>query len=188
MDGTSGEVIATFIIDWPVLIFLGLVFGAWAPPTGWWRSRALLAGAIAAGVFTLTALASYAIAPDWMWMYFLDPDPVSWVVFVIPAAYAFTFLLGFWSAIALKPLGGQAIARAAVVSLILEAVVIGITWERYSEVGTAAEWSAGRANELFSLSPDGDARTIGLMGPVFLVVAVAAFVWARRPDASAADR
>jgi hypothetical protein len=178
----------TFIIDWPVLVFLGLVFGMFAPQRDWWRSRALIAGAIAAGAFTLTALISYAIAPDWMWMYFLDPDGVEWAVFVMPAAYAFTFLLGFWSAIALAALGRGAVVRAAVVALLLEVVVIGITWDRYHQVGTASEFSSGRAHELFTAAPSGPARSISLMGPVFLVVAIATFVWARRSDAAPADR
>jgi hypothetical protein len=178
----------TFIIDWPVLVFLGLVFGMFAPPLQWWRSRALMAGAIAAGVFTLTALVSYAIAPDWMWMYFLEPDAVEWAVFVMPVAYAFTFLLGFWSAIALGALGRATVARAAVVALLLEVMVIGITWDRYHQVGTASEFEAGRAHELFTAAPTGPARSIGLMGPVFLAVAIAAFVWARKSDAAPTDR
>lgn len=180
--------IETFIIDWPVLVFIGLVFGMFAPERGWWRSRALIGGAVAAGVFTITALVSYAVAPDWMWMYFLEPDTVEWAVFVMPGAYAFTFLLGFWSAVTLKTLGTGAVVRAAVVALLLEVVVIGVTWDRYHQVGTASQWDAGRAHELFTASPTGPARTIGLMGPIFLVVAVGAFVWARRTDETAADR
>lgn len=180
--------IATFIIDWPVLVLIGLVFGGLAPAQGWWRSAAFVAGLVSAGVFTLTAMLSYAIAPDWMWMYYVDPSEVSEAVPVMPPAYLFTFLLGFAAAGALSRLGRNWLWAAGAVAITFEGIIIAITWDRYRVVGTMAEWSSGRAAELFSASPSGDARTIALFGPVFAVVtAVALFVtWRKR--AAVTDR
>ena len=168
--------IATFIIDWPTLGLIGLVFGGFAPRMAWWRSRSFYRGGFTALVFTIIAMISYAIAPDWMWMYFLDPDEVSWTIPLIPVAYLFVYVLAFAAAASLKQIGAGATWGALVLMTGLQIAVVGATWDRYHLVGTAAQWSAGRANELFSTSAEGDARSIGLLGPIFVVVAVASFV------------
>jgi len=179
----------TFIIDWPVLILLGLVFGVFAPDERWWRSRAFIGGCVSAVAFTAVALVSYAIAPDWMWMYFLDPSEASWAVPLIPAAYMFVFALAFAAAVAIRRASRRVVWAAAAIAVGLEAAVVAITWDRYHLVGTEREWLEGTAEELFSASPGGDAKTIGLLGPVFLIVSVVAFVmvWRSRREA-AADR
>jgi hypothetical protein len=168
-------VIETFIIDWPVLLFLGLLFGSFAPADGWWRSRAFKAGFIAALVFTIVAFASYAVAPDWMWMYFLDPGDVAWALPGLVVAYVAAYLLGFAAAIGLKPLGTRALVIAAGVTIAAEIGVLALTWSRYHLVGTRSEWLRGEAHELFSISPSGPVKTIGLLVPAFFVVLALAF-------------
>ncbi len=170
----------TFIIDWPVLIFIGVLFGALSPGERWWRSRAFIAGLLTAGAFTVVAMVSYGIAPDWMWMYFLDPSRVAWVLPFMPLVYLSVFALGFAATISLKALGSPALLVAAAAAVAMEIVLIAITWERYHLVGTRAQWLQGTAHELLSLAPTGPAKSIALMSPVFFVVLVASLVVLRR--------
>ena len=181
--------IATFIIDWPVLLFLGILFGSLAPSRDWWRSRSFAAGLATALAFTAVAFISYAVAPDWMWMYFLRPSDVAWALPGIALGYIGMFLLGFSAAIGMKPLGRGVLAGAALGTLSAEVVTVALTWSRYHNIGTKQEWLAGRAHELFTTGPSGPVKTIGLLGPVFVVVfAAALFIAWRSSRAAAADR
>jgi hypothetical protein len=178
-------VIATFIIDWPILLFLGILFGSFAPTRSWWRSRAFAAGLTTALVFTAVAFISYAVAPDWMWMYFLRPSDAAWALPGIPFGYVSMFLVGFAAAIGIKPLGRRALAGAAIGALNAEIAVVALTWSRYHSIGTRQEWRAGRAHELFTTSPAGPVKTIGLLGPVFVVVFAASLYVAWRSSRAA---
>ena len=182
--------IATFIIDWPVLGLLGFVFGASASGDAWWRSRAFRAGLVSAAVFTGTAIVSYFVAPDWMWMYLIEPETLSWTVpFMVPA-YLFVYAVSFAAAVALRAAGPVLVWVCAGVAVLMEVAVLAATWERYHLVGTTTEWHRGLAHELFDPTPTGDAQTIGLMGPVVIVtIAVCLFVTYRGSRrATAADR
>jgi hypothetical protein len=152
------------------------------------RSRAFAAGGITALVFTIVAFASYAVAPDWMWMYFLDPDDVAWALPAIALGYLVAFVVGFAAAVGLKPLGRRIVTFAAAAMIAAEVVVIAITWSRYHEVGTRAEWLKGDAHELFSVSPSGPVATIGVLAPVFFVVLAGALFYTWRSSRSGTAR
>lgn len=173
-------VIETFVIDWPILSILGLAFGAFAPRQRWWRSRAFGAGLVSAIVFTLVALISYVIAPDWMWMYFLDSAEVSWTVPPILVAYLAAYAMSFAAAVALRDLGPQLLWLAIAGAALMEVVVVSITWDRYHMIGTRQEWLAGTAHELLTVGPTGPARAISLLGPVFLVTLVVSVILVSR--------
>ncbi len=177
--------IETFIIDWPIMSLLGFVFGAFAPRERWWTTRAFRAGLASAAVFTLVALISYFIAPDWMWMYFLDPSRVAWVVPVILIAYLAVFAVSFAAAIALRELGPKLVWALVAGCAVLEAAVLAITWDRYHQIGTRQQWLADAAHELVTPTPTGPARTISLLVPVFLIVLGASLVsvWRNRRPA-----
>ena len=179
----------TFIIDWPVCVLIGLVFGGLAPRARWWRSKAFTFGLISVVVFTATAVISYFLAPDWMWMYFWDPNPVAWSVPLIAIGYVLTFALAFAAAISLRDLGTRAVWIAAGLAAVAEVVMVGLTWDRYHRVGTRSEWLNDAAHELFSTSPSGPVKTIGILGPIFAVVLIGSLILARRSrDASLTDR
>jgi hypothetical protein len=163
-----------------VLLFLGILFGAFAPREAWWKSRAFFAGSVAALVFTIVAFASYAVAPDWMWMYFLDPGDVAWSLPAIAIGYLVAFGMGFAAAVALKSLSTRLVVAAAASMLAAEIVVLAITWSRYHEVGTRAEWLRGGAHELFTARPSGPVATIGVLVPVFFAVLAAALFYTWR--------
>lgn len=182
--------VATFIIDWPVVGLLGFVFGASAASDRWWRSRAFIAGLVSAVVFTGTAIVSYVVAPAWMWMYLLDHRSLSWTVPLIALGYLFVYVVSFAAAVALRGARPVLPWAAAAVALLMEIALIVITWDRYHLVGTRLEWSSGVAHELFDLSPSGVAKTVGYMGPLVVVTVVAClfFVYRGSRRASAADR
>jgi hypothetical protein len=180
-------VIETFIIDWPVLLTIGLVFGGRASGRALAR-RAFILGSVAALVFIATALISYAIAPDWMWMYFLDPADVAWSVPLIALGYLFFYVVGFAAGVTLGRVSKLSLWSAIGAALGLEAGVVALTWDRYHLIGSAAEWASGRAHELFSASPTGPARTISLLGPVFLITLGAGLYLTWRDERATAAR
>ena len=181
--------VATFIIDWPVLTFLGFAFGALAPLERWWRSRAFVGGAVTAVVFTGTALISYVVAPAWMWMYYADPNKLDWAVPLIGFAYLVCFALAFVTAIGLRSSGINIVWKLAIVSLAFEVLIVGLTWSRYHQVGTQIEFLNGKAAELFAVPPEGPVKTIGALGPVFAVtLGVTLWMSFRSRRAAAADR
>lgn len=181
--------VATFIIDWPVLGLLGFVFGASASPDRWWKSRAFVAGLVSAVVFTATALVSYVVAPAWMWMYLLDHRSLTWTVPFIALGYLFVYVVSFAGAVSLRAARPVLPWIAAAVALLMEIALIVVTWDRYHLVGTRLEWSSGVAHELYDLSPTGVAKTVGYMGPLILVtIAVCLFFAYRGSHATPADR
>lgn len=172
-----------------MLLFLGILFGSFAPRDAWWRSRAFRAGLAAAAVFTIVAFVSYAVAPDWMWMYFFTPSDVAWTLPGIAAGYVLVFVIAFAGAVGLKPLGRRASIAAATGMLMGELGIVAITWSRYHLVGTTREWVAGDAHELFTASPSGPVATIGVLAPLsILVIAVALYVTWRSSRAAPAGR
>lgn len=182
--------VETFIIDWTALLLIGVVFGGLGPARRWWRSRAFFWGLAAAGSFTLVAMLSYAVAPDWMWMYFVDPTEVAWAVPFVPPAYLFTYVLGYAAAVGLRQIGAGALTAAGVGLALGQAGVMALTWERYHLVGSAPEWRRGRAQELFSAAPAGEARTIGMISLLFVAVLVLGLylTYRERGREAAADR
>ncbi len=181
--------IATFIIDPPVLVALGLVFGALAPEVSPWRSRALAGGLVSAVVFTLIALVSYVVAPDWMWMYLLEPDDVGWAVPFIAVGYLACYALGYAAALALRTRGRAAVIGAIAASVVAEISLLAATWDRYHLVGTRSEWLRGTADELVTVAPEGAASLIAKLGPVFFAVLGVALVvaWKARRGTSVAS-
>ncbi len=171
-----------------MLALIGLAFGGFASRDAWWRSRAFYAGFATAAVFTLVAMLSYLVAPDWMWMYFLDPDEVAWSLPLIPVGYLFVYVVGFAAAIPLRAASRRMWWGSLAATLAMEVVVLGITWDRYHEIGTTREWLNDAAHELFTATPTGPARTIGLMSPVIIIVAVVAFLYVRRQQRAATPR
>ena len=180
-------VMETFVVDWPVLALIGLGFAAAAPRARWWTSRAFAAGAVSALAFTAVALLGYALAPDWMWMYFLPPGDVAWAVPLVLALYPCAFVGAFAAGVALKDLGRGALAAALALAAAAELLVVALTWDRYRLVGTRREWLAGDAHALLTASPEGPVAGLALAAPALAaVVAVAALVAYRSrrgPDA-----
>ena len=178
-------VVATFIIDWPVLAFFGFFFGGAAPDKNSWRSRAFWAGLMTSSAFTASAMLSYQYAPDWMWMYYRDPEELEGYVKVMPAAYLATFLATFAAALGMRRKG---VRKAAALSLVAEAAVVGATWDRYHRVGTKQQWEEGTAAELFAAKPEGLAKKISSFGPLVIGSFLLGLLMIRGSGASSSRR
>lgn len=173
--------IETFIIDWPVLAFFGFLFGGASSRIG--VLRALVAGLIPTGGFTASAMLSYNHAPDWMWMYYRDPEEMEPVVRLMPAAYVAAFLLSFVPALRMER---SSLRLARGVALGAEAAVVAATWDRYHRIGTKEEWTNGTADELLAVKPQGKAKQISGYLPVVVgtFLAGALVAWGGRASAS----
>lgn len=175
--------IETFIIDWPVLAFFGFLFGGTSSRIG--TSRALIAGLIPTGGFTASAMLSHNHAPDWMWMYYRDPEEMEPVVRAMPAAYVAAFLLSFVSALRMQR---STVRVARGLALGAEAAVIAATWDRYHRIGTKEEWTDGAADELLAFKPQGKAKQISRYLPLVVGTFVAGVVVAWGGHASSSRR
>ncbi len=166
--------IQTFIIDWPILAFFGYLFGGVSARVG--VARALIAGLIPTGGFTASAMLSYKHAPDWMWMYYRDPEEMEPAVKLMPPAYAAAFLLAFASALRMER---SSVRTAQGLALGAEAAVVAATWDRYHRIGTKEEWVSGAADELLAIKPQGKAKQIAAYMPLVVgtFVAGAALAW-----------
>lgn len=180
-------VVATFIIDWPVLAFFGLLFGNLSPLRSWWRSPAFAGGVVASTGFTAVAMLSYRIAPDWMWMYYKNPKEMSSVVRWMPVGYMATFVAGFAAAVKLRETE-RPVWPAAAAAVVAEVVVVAATWDRYHRIGTKQEWETGTASELVTARPRGLAKEVASYGPLVLGTFLLGLALARRSGAPAARR
>ena len=179
--------VATFIIDWPVVAFFGLFFGRFAPLRDWWRSSAFAGGLIASGGFTTVAMLSYRIAPDWMWMYYKDPDEMKPAVPFMPLGYMLTFVAGFIGAVRLRD-EDKSVWPAAAGAVAAEVAVVAATWDRYHRIGTRSEWEEGTASELVTAKPTGLAKRVSSYGPIVLGTFLLGLFLARRSSAPSARR
>lgn len=144
--------IETVFFDWVLSFGVGLLFGIvgrrelesararQAPRAVRWgfagQSRAVIP----------VALALYALAPEWMWMFWVDPGRLSLGVEVFAfGMYYVSFLAGFLLAPELERLRknlGWGVWAAGSVGL---AVAAALTAERLGALGSVAEFEAGRA-------------------------------------------
>lgn len=179
--------VATFIIDWPVLAFFGLFFGNLSSTERWWRSPAFAGGLVAASGFTGVAMLSYRDAPEWMWMYYRDPNEMARLVPWMPVGYIATFVLGFAGALRLRA-EDRSVWPAAAVAVAAEGAVVAATWDRYHRIGTKQEWESGTASELVTAKPEGLAKKISSYGPLVAATFIAGLWMARRNRAAAPGR
>ena len=169
--------IATFIIDWPILAFLGFLFGGVAARVG--VARALIGGLFPTAGFTASAMLSYRHAPDWMWMYYRDPKEMDSVVKLMPPAYVAAFLLSFFSVLRMER---SSVRTATGLALASEVAVVVATWDRYHRIGTKEEWLAGTADELVAVKPEGKAKKVAAYMPLVVgtFLAGATIAWGGR--------
>ena len=135
-------------------MLFGFLFSKFAPEIpkdGWLRTPAFLHGIVYTTIFSSSALICYLVAPDWMWMYFIPdgttPSPILIYVFIF--LYYVPYIAGFFIGVHLR----QSIPRAWMLGIgISFAFMVLITWalwERYTVVGTTAEFLSGSGKHLF---------------------------------------
>ena len=139
--------IPTFIIDEPVLIFLGIMAGLFVPKGyrgSLFASRAFWIGSYLSLGFIALAAFGYAVAPDWMFMYFIEASRVPfWMVLYAFILYFCLYLLGFFLAIELGKAHRSAPWIALFLSLVASIAVVLPLRKEYQTVGTFREFYTG---------------------------------------------
>lgn len=172
--------IPTFIIDSPTLLLFGGIFARLNTENVRGKadlltSRWFVRGLFFSTVFVVAALWSYARAPDWMWMYYVDSgslsalDIVYILVFLYYIPYCLGYILGIWAEHWRKNLSLAVIGAA----VLLNVYIIAVTFSRYSVVGSLEEYRAGTAAFLFGPNPvslpmNAGAAVMVLMGVYYI--------------------
>ncbi len=171
----------TFIIDWPVVILIGLIFayGIKGQPQGSvFFTRAFVAGKIILTLFVAIVYYSYWLAPDWMWGYYVrDSELPRWLVFYVLALYYIAYAAGFF--IAHEGRKWRTWYPPVVMGLMVvgEALLIMAQQPRYLAVGTYDQFMAG-TTQLLSDSAVGTVP--GILSGVLIVLGLMALLWSRR--------
>ncbi len=137
--------VKTFIIDAPVMLAFGFAF-SWfyerAEGKGLFASRAFIHGMIFASTFNLSVVFSYLVAPDWMWMYypFSSETSVPGLVYIFIFLYYVPFILGYMLGARWRERRPWAWIPGLAASLVMEAIIVGVLFDRYFHVGTTAEY------------------------------------------------
>ena len=176
-------VIPTFIIDWPVLILIGLVFGfgvKGTPDRSVFATRAFFSGFIVLSLFITTVVYSYFAAPDWMFMYYVDADTVpGWIVSYILALYYLAFIFGFTAKFELAKVHKFLPWIALVLVLIGSAGVILPVADQYLTITTYEDYMAGKEGIALSESVIGKGFPF-YFTPIVVLMAILGLIWSRR--------
>lgn len=152
--------VETIFLDWGLSLGAGLLFGiagrheaARSPRL--LATRAFLWGlaSLHVGVVAVSA-ALYAMAPDWMWMYWVDPDALPLAVVALAfALYEAAYVAGFALGAELERLRRGAGWAAAGVLFALISAAEATTRTRLFHFGSREEFLAGRAPGGIRLDP-----------------------------------
>lgn len=142
--------VATVFFDWALSLGAGLLFGIFGRPEFDAARSKLATRAFALGLAFETiavlpiALAVYVLAPDWMWMYWVDSARLSLGVEVLAfAMYYVSFFAGFLLAPELERLRERlAWGVWGLASVLLLAAVV-VTKDRLLALGTVSEFEVG---------------------------------------------
>ena len=173
--------VPTFIIDWPILILIGLAFsyGVRGEHSGSLVfSRAWISGKLIVTAFVGIVYYSYLLAPDWMWMYFVPADSLpAWMVFYGLILYYFAYASGFFVGREIAKLSKLLPIVYILLMLAAEGAIIYALRDRYLVVGSLAEFKAGTAVPLAESSVGGLPSVLSaLLIPLSLVL----ILWSRR--------
>lgn len=145
-------VVATFVIDWPVLILIGLIFGYGIKGPlnrSFFFTRAFISGKFVVTLFVIIVYYSYRLAPDWMWMYFVKAsDLPGWMVWYMLILYFFAYTSGFAITVEGRKWQGWYPPLLIIAMVVWEVALILALKERYLVVGTQKQFLAGTAAHL----------------------------------------
>jgi hypothetical protein len=174
-------VIKTFIIDAPTLLLIGFIF-SWLNReelngAEMLRSKMFTRGIILCTIFIIAALWSYVLSPDWMWMYYPTnaETPLLGIVYILVFMYyihfAFGYILGIWLERKKKHLSWA----GAAVALVLNIIIMVLTYERYAVVGTYEQFHNGTAIPLTDPS-NAVALPMNIAPVVMIIFAIAILI------------
>ncbi len=170
--------INTFLIDIPTMMLFGFLFTRFKEASGdssVFKSRYFWHSLIFATLFNVAVVYAIIKYPDWMWMYYVENshNTLPELIFIFIFLYYAPVVLGFYI--------GHDLAKRGLVSWLLglvfliasEAWIISHLFDRYSHIGTNAEFQNGTALSLFSpQNPIGPVMngSVGLMVVYYLLV------------------
>ena len=171
----------TFIIDWPVLLLIGIIFGYGVkgiPSGSVLKTRAHFSGKLIVAAFAGLAYYSYLLAPDWMFNYFTRASDIPlWIIVYIFVLYFFAYSAGFLLKFELAKMGK---GWPIVMGIVLLAACIAVPsamGSRYMMVGTLEQFQSGQSIPL-PQSPVG--RIPGTLTLVLVPLAIGLLFWSRR--------
>jgi hypothetical protein len=174
-------VIPTFIIDWPVLLLIGFLFGYGVKgmkTDSVFKTRAFVSGLVIIALFSALVYYSYLLAPDWMFNYFTRASDVpSWLIVYIFVLYFFAYAAGFMLKFELQKMGKGFVIVMGVVLLAASIAVPMALGDRYMMVGTLDQFYDGQAIPL-PQSPVG--KVPGTLTLVLIPLAIGLLIWSRR--------
>jgi hypothetical protein len=156
------------------MVLIGMLYAPFARETAvpLYRTRIFYASLRLALIFLALVATGYALAPDWMWMYFIPAHAAgaTTLVLVFVALYLMPYAAGLH--LGCRVFNGRRRAYFAGVAVCagLQAVLVISLWRRYSQVGTVEEFMAGTAQPLSSAQPLNAILTAG-------AVVLAAVAW-----------
>lgn len=181
------EVVETFIIDWPVLILLGIVFGYGAKQraeVSLFKSHAFWSGMLIVAAFSALAYWSYILAPDWMFMYVVEAKQVPAIlIYGILILYACVYAFGFTAKHELEKISSSLPRLAILICVIAEIGIILSFKDQYINVATRAQFLNG-AKELWMPLPKSKVGgfPIGFFGALLVPASVGLLLWARKNE------
>ncbi len=134
------------------MVLIGMLYAPFHDRTG--KTVLLSRGAKASfalgGVFLLLVAVSYALNPDWMWMYYIDPDEVSWpaICYILIGLYVIPLLCGIYLGHELYLNGRWSWIAGMAATLLLELALLFLLWDRYNFIGTYVDFPARRGEPL----------------------------------------
>lgn len=165
--------IKTFIIDLPVLLLFGLVFAFFSQKdkthSDFFRQKAFWQGIVFSSLFNVAVLYAAIYFPDWMWMYFPENtirNTATELIFIFVFLYYLPYVAGFLLGQALMVRFKKAYVVTLAIALGAEVWLVIHLFDRYSVIGSRADFLAGTATSLFSpQNPIGPVMngSIGLM-------------------------
>lgn len=177
--------IETFLIDLPVFTLFGSIYALLQRKEGVspLKEKGLWYGLVFSTVFLISVILSYAIAPDWMWMYFPENPRINLLdwIYLILFLYYLPFAGGYLLTRELRKRNFIAGSSVAILSLLAEVFIVLRLWDRYTHVGTREEFLSGTAALLWK-SPVNTVFNFTI--PVMVIIFIASFILLRREAAS----
>lgn len=109
-------------------------------------------GVVFTTLFNIAVFDAIIAFPDWMWMYFLEnsTNTCSELIYIFVFLYYLPYTLGFYLGYDFRSRSVVLWFLLLVVMLLAEAWLIYTLFDRYSVVGTRAQYLSGTAVSLFS--------------------------------------